>query len=85
MDAFYGEIRAFPFFYAPAGWMECNGQLLSTGTLLEDVLHPGQSCQHVQRHAAGRLPKCSRDSADGWLSAALQYVAQSGISLLHLC
>lgn len=26
---FLGEIRAFPFAYAPAGWAACNGQLLT--------------------------------------------------------
>lgn len=28
-DAFYGEIRMFPFGYAPIGWLACNGQQLS--------------------------------------------------------
>jgi microcystin-dependent protein len=27
-DAFYGEIRMFPFGYAPIGWLACNGQQL---------------------------------------------------------
>ena len=26
MDAFIGEIRAFPYGYAPQGWLACNGQ-----------------------------------------------------------
>jgi microcystin-dependent protein len=29
MDPFVGEIRIFPFNYAPTGWAQCNGQLLS--------------------------------------------------------
>lgn len=29
MDAFIGEIRAFGFNYAPQGWAQCNGQLMS--------------------------------------------------------
>lgn len=28
MDAYIGEIRAFPFDFAPRHWAECNGQLL---------------------------------------------------------
>ena len=28
-DQFVGEIRAFPFNFAPKGWAMCNGQLLS--------------------------------------------------------
>ena len=28
-DAFIGEIRAFPYTFAPKGWALCNGQLLS--------------------------------------------------------
>lgn len=28
-DAFIGEIRIFPFGYAPIGWLECNGQQLA--------------------------------------------------------
>lgn len=28
MDAFVGEIRVFPFNFAPRGWAQCNGQLL---------------------------------------------------------
>lgn len=28
-DAFIGEIRPFPFNFAPVGWASCNGQLLS--------------------------------------------------------
>ena len=28
-DQFVGEIRAFPFNFAPVGWAFCNGQLLS--------------------------------------------------------
>lgn len=29
MDAFIGEIRAYPYSFVPAGWMECKGQALS--------------------------------------------------------
>ncbi|MQP68263.1 phage tail protein [Niveispirillum sp. SYP-B3756] len=29
MDAFYGEIRAFPFSFCPENWAYCNGNLLS--------------------------------------------------------
>lgn len=29
MDAFIGEIRAFPYRYAPLGWQECDGRTLS--------------------------------------------------------
>lgn len=28
-DAFYGEIRMFPFGYTPIGWLPCNGQKVS--------------------------------------------------------
>lgn len=28
MDQFIGEIRIFPFNFAPTGWAQCNGQLL---------------------------------------------------------
>ncbi|RYD67485.1 MAG: hypothetical protein EOP58_03045 [Sphingomonadales bacterium] len=28
-DAFIGEIRMFPFDYAPVGWIACNGQAVS--------------------------------------------------------
>lgn len=28
-DAFYGEIRMFPFGYTPIGWLPCNGQTLN--------------------------------------------------------
>lgn len=28
MDAFIGEIRAFPYSFPPAGWVYCNGQSL---------------------------------------------------------
>ncbi len=28
-NPFLGEIRAFSFAYAPAGWLQCNGQTLS--------------------------------------------------------
>ncbi len=28
-EAFIGEIRAFPYTYAPEGWLECNGQILA--------------------------------------------------------
>lgn len=30
MDAFFGEIRAFPYTYAPYCWAYCNGTLLPT-------------------------------------------------------
>ncbi|OAS17676.1 phage tail protein [Paenibacillus oryzisoli] len=29
MDQFIGEIRIFPFNFAPTGWAQCNGQLLA--------------------------------------------------------
>ncbi|MBP2312713.1 phage tail protein [Azospirillum soli] len=29
MDAFFGEIRAFPYNFVPMGWMECAGQTLN--------------------------------------------------------
>lgn len=29
MDAFIGEIRAFPYRFAPQGWLECAGQSLT--------------------------------------------------------
>ena len=29
MDAFTGEIRVFPYDFAPKGWAQCNGQILS--------------------------------------------------------
>jgi microcystin-dependent protein len=28
MDAFIGEIRAFPYFYVPEGWLSCDGSKL---------------------------------------------------------
>lgn len=28
-DGYIGEIRIFPYTYAPEGWLECNGQVLS--------------------------------------------------------
>ena len=28
-DPYVGEIRVFPFLFAPQGWMECNGQILN--------------------------------------------------------
>ncbi len=28
MDAFIGEIRAFPYGYVPEGWFSCSGQLI---------------------------------------------------------
>jgi microcystin-dependent protein len=28
-DAYIGEIRVFPYQYAPDGWLECNGQAVS--------------------------------------------------------
>jgi len=41
-DEFVGEIRIFPFSFAPAGWAQCNGQLLpiSQNTLLFSLLGP---------------------------------------------
>jgi len=40
MDQFIGEIRAFPFSYAPKDWAFCNGQLLaiSSNTALFSIL-----------------------------------------------
>lgn len=40
MDPFLGEIRIFPFSFAPAGWAQCNGQLmpLSQNTALFSLL-----------------------------------------------
>ncbi len=29
MDPFLGEIRLFPYTFAPRGWAFCNGQILS--------------------------------------------------------
>ncbi|CAH1214187.1 hypothetical protein PAECIP111891_04051 [Paenibacillus allorhizoplanae] len=29
MDQYLGEIRIFPFNFAPTGWVQCNGQILS--------------------------------------------------------
>ena len=29
MESYVGEIRLFPYNFAPAGWLDCNGQLLS--------------------------------------------------------
>jgi len=29
-DPYIGEIRIFPYTYAPEGWLECNGQLLQS-------------------------------------------------------
>ncbi|MFY8106732.1 MAG: phage tail protein, partial [Elstera sp.] len=31
MDAFIGEIRMFPFGYAPIGWFACDGRLMPIG------------------------------------------------------
>src|SRR5690242_12334668 len=31
-DAYLGEIRAFPYTYAPRGWATCDGQLLNIST-----------------------------------------------------
>ncbi len=31
-DAFIGEIRMFPFDYAPVGWLPCNGQAVNIST-----------------------------------------------------
>lgn len=40
MDQFIGEIRAFPFSFAPKGWALCNGQLMaiSSNTALFSIL-----------------------------------------------
>lgn len=40
MDAFLGEVRAFPFGFAPKGWLPCQGQLLrlSQNTALFSLL-----------------------------------------------
>ncbi|MGB3880692.1 MAG: tail fiber protein [Diaphorobacter nitroreducens] len=40
MDQFIGEIRAFPYNYAPKGWALCNGQLMaiSSNTALFSIL-----------------------------------------------
>ena len=40
MDQFVGEIRIFPFNFAPTGWAQCNGQLLpiSQNTALFSLL-----------------------------------------------
>jgi microcystin-dependent protein len=40
MDPFIGEIRMFPFNFAPVGWAMCNGQLLpiSQNTALFSIL-----------------------------------------------
>lgn len=39
-DPYIGEIRAFPYHYAPRGWAECNGQLLpiSSNTALFQII-----------------------------------------------
>ena len=29
MESYVGEIRLFPYTFAPVGWLDCNGQLLS--------------------------------------------------------
>jgi microcystin-dependent protein len=29
MESYVGEIRLFPYNFAPLGWLDCNGQLLS--------------------------------------------------------
>lgn len=29
MESYVGEIRLFPYNFAPVGWLDCNGQLLS--------------------------------------------------------
>src|ERR1700755_2625426 len=29
MESYVGEIRLFPYNFAPRGWLDCNGQLLS--------------------------------------------------------
>jgi microcystin-dependent protein len=33
-DPYVGEIRVFPYLYAPEGWLECNGQVLSINTYM---------------------------------------------------
>ena len=40
MDAFIGEIRLFPWYFAPRGWALCNGALLNirTNTPLFSIL-----------------------------------------------
>ena len=40
MDQFIGEIRVFPYNFAPRGWMWCNGQLLaiSSNTALFSII-----------------------------------------------
>lgn len=40
MDPFVGEIRIFPFNFAPSGWAQCNGQLMpiSQNTALFSLL-----------------------------------------------
>jgi microcystin-dependent protein len=40
IDPFIGEIRVFPYTFAPAGWAQCNGQLLpiSQNTALFSIL-----------------------------------------------
>jgi microcystin-dependent protein len=40
MDQFIGEIRVFPFNFAPRGWALCNGQLMaiSSNTALFSIL-----------------------------------------------
>jgi microcystin-dependent protein len=39
-DQFLGEIRSFPFNFAPLGWAQCNGQLLAitSNTALFSIL-----------------------------------------------
>ncbi|MCA1939656.1 MAG: tail fiber protein [Caenispirillum bisanense] len=29
MDPFIGEIRVFPYWFTPHGWLQCNGQILN--------------------------------------------------------
>ena len=29
MEPFLGEIRVFPYWYTPQGWLQCNGQILT--------------------------------------------------------
>jgi microcystin-dependent protein len=31
-DAFLGEVRAFPYLFAPQGWAPCQGQLMQAAT-----------------------------------------------------
>lgn len=39
-NAFLGEVRAFPFLFAPQGWAACQGQIvpISTNTALYSLI-----------------------------------------------